>query len=172
VISFDGVDDRLRNATQMVGGTTFTIFSVMSVLNRSYPSSLGEPGHRTTYEGFPRGGVPSTNSFDLSRDSSNDARATLPGIGDSTAKVLSVTSTGTTAGIQVFANGVAATMTTTGSVGPTDISAGNTLGSAFPENLFTRVNVSEFIVYSEVLSVADRLAVEEYLREKYNLGVR
>ena len=168
VVHFDGLDDFLRNSAQIVTGTSFTIFTVMSVLEPAHPWALGETiSSRLGYEGHPAGGVSGTDYFDVFHDFGNDARATLTGINDTTPKVLTIAGNGTMSSIEVFANGVAASMSLTGGDVATTFSAGNTLGFVLTSPSYALVEFSEFLVYDVKLNTAERLSVEAYLDAKY-----
>jgi hypothetical protein len=167
VVSFDGVDDSLTHPlNQILASTSFTIFTVMSV-NGPHPWMLGAtPSDRLFYTGFPVSGLTDTNSFEVSHDNLREARATLPGIGDPNAKILTITSSGTIGSVEVFADGVAAGMTYLNPSEVTDFSIGNFLGQV-AGGPPVQVDFSAFIAYNAKLSTADRLSVESHLSSKY-----
>ena len=175
VVSFDGAANALRNGDQIVAGNNVTIFTVMSVKTPSYPWALGESyqpnpgasGYRMTYEGLPQ----YPDGFDLAHEWSNDARATLTGIGDPRFKVISITGSGVMSNMTVFADGVPAVM----SLDPgaqidaaIQFSPGNTLGFTWGSPvLFSQVEFAEYLIYDRALSATERAVVENYLMHRY-----
>jgi hypothetical protein len=173
VITFDGVNDVLANASQIVGGNAFTVFTVakISPVSAPYPWVFGTGiGARIGYEGPPSpAGPPAPNAFDVFHDFSNDARATLTNISDGTAKILAISGSGNMSSVQVWADGVPAAMSLIGADTAISFSPGNTLGfaAACAGNCFSNVTFAEILLYDSALGTEDRMANEAYLFGKY-----
>jgi hypothetical protein len=171
VVAFDGIDDRLLNADLIVGGSAFTLFTVarISPLTSPYPYVFGTTiGARIGYEGPPFTPL-GNNGFDVFHDFGNDARATLAGLTDGNPKIVSISGNGTMSSIQVWGDGVAASMSLTGADTTISFSLGNTLGFAAScgSDCFGDPVFAEILLYDRALTTAERQENESYLRVKY-----
>lgn len=170
VVRFDGDDDRLRNDGQLITGSRFTIFTVLSVTQGYYPWEIGDGsvGRRVFDErGSFAGGSP--NMLDIGHDNSNDARATYPGIATPGFRFLSIVADQTISGTQVYVNRNAASMSLTGADVTWDVGGGeNNICAIYnlPSGA-TAVDVAEFLVYTRALTTQERQQVEQYFARKY-----
>lgn len=171
VVAFDGIDDVLRNAETIVGGSAFTLFTVarISPVSSPYPYVFGETIlARIGYEGPPFTPL-GNDGFDVFHDFGNDARATLPGLSDGNPKIVSISGNGTMSSIQVWGDGVAASMSFLGADTTISFSLGNTLGFAAScgGDCFGDPVFAEILLYDRALTTAERQENEAYLRATY-----
>ena len=170
VVRFDGVNDGLRVPGRLISGNSFTLFTVMSLKQGSiWPWQIGSgtDRNRVFYEDSDFGGG-NVNSIDIGHDFGNDARATLPGIADSSFKVLGIVADQNLAGTKVYMNGNAASMSVLRSnLQWTFTAGGNWLARFDFPVAFAEADFAEFILYDRALSQSERQEVEQYLTLKY-----
>ncbi len=192
-IVFDGANDIMP----YVQGPTLTQFSLFIVWNQisvpggygagdRYPLFIGSgdinaPGRYMAIEiGQHAGADP--NVLDIIGGYDNDSRATLAGIAATGAvRTMSATSSNT-ADTQVWLNGQAASMSTTGSPTAWNFTLGNASGDGplglgglnWPSQnavLYNNVAISAVLIYDRVLTTNERRQTEDFLAAEYGVNV-
>ncbi|MFA5126133.1 MAG: LamG domain-containing protein [archaeon] len=169
--------------------TQFTFFVVEMISSGDqdhYPVVFGD-GTNTAclYAGFEMGGPNAggsgnANNLDLFAGYGRDDRATLTDITKRGEwKLLSATSDTTVHNSFVWAGGVAATMTPQSSDCSWSLQLGNGTGTGAggiggsPASFIGKFtgSIEEVILYNRALSTTERMGIEKYLSQKYNLSV-
>ena len=192
-IVFDGVNDVMP----YVLGPTLTQFSMFIVWNQIsmpggyasgdyYPAFIGSgdvnaPGSYMSIE-IGQHATGDANALDIIGGYNNDSRATLTGIAATGAvRSMSVTSSNT-ADTQVWLNGEAAAMSTTGSTTAWNFTLGNVAGDGplglgglnWPSQnavIYDNVAISSVLIYDRVLTTNERQQTEGFLATEYGVLV-
>jgi cysteine-rich repeat protein len=190
-VRFDGVDEVLA----LIGTMKVQALSFFVVFERHddpvgidghfYPFTLGGTENSVPSAGIAKkvalenhaGQTDPVDALDFISGHSNDARATLTNLlAADRLRILTTIAPGTIHSATIFANGVPAVMSTTGSDQDLDVTIGATGGDGYGglggmpnEGHYTHVDVAEVLVFDAAVNSAKRVAIETYLADKYGL---